>query len=207
MRINNFTNNMSKKSNKELEHILEEKSIYTDEAIQAVIWEMENRGLIEKKAIESEEVLIDEEIIDKDIPAKILKEDESPFEELQLSILYSKRTIQGFTIFFTTIFGAILLMSNLKEINKPKARTQVLVFGITYTVFSVILLNFLPRMFFITLLFNLIGYAVLVEYFWNKNLGKDLEYRKKKIWKPLIISVLITVALVFIQFLPQMLGE
>ncbi len=38
MRINNFTQNMLKKSNAELEHILEAKDIYTDEAIQAVIW-------------------------------------------------------------------------------------------------------------------------------------------------------------------------
>ena len=60
-------------------------------------------------------------------------------------------------------------------------------------------------MFFITLIFNLIGYAVLSEFFWNKNLGKELAYNKKKIWKPLFISTLILFLVVFLQFLPQIL--
>jgi hypothetical protein len=51
MRINNFTQNMLKKSNTELENILADKDAYTDEAIQAVIWELENRNIIEKGAI------------------------------------------------------------------------------------------------------------------------------------------------------------
>jgi hypothetical protein len=122
-----------------------------------------------------------------------------------LPVLYSQKAIQGFTIFFTTIFGAVLLMRNLKEMNKPKAAIQVLVFGIVYTLFSIILLNYLPKMFFITLIFNLIGYAVLSEFFWNKNLGKELAYNKKKIWKPLFISTLILFLVVFLQFLPQIL--
>ena len=48
MRTNNFTQNMLKKSNRELEHILEAKDIYTDEAIQAVIWELKNRNIIKR---------------------------------------------------------------------------------------------------------------------------------------------------------------
>jgi hypothetical protein len=51
MRTNNFTQNMLKKSNRELEHILEAKDTYTDEAVQAVIWELENRNLIERDSI------------------------------------------------------------------------------------------------------------------------------------------------------------
>ena len=89
-------------------------------------------------------------------------------------------------------------MSNLKEMNKPKARMQVLVFGIVYAIFSSFLLNYLPRIFFISIIFNIIGYVILVEYFWNKNLGKDLEHKKKQIWKPLIISLLFSLIMLFI---------
>ena len=39
---------MSLKSNKELEIILKEKNDYNQEAIQAVVWEMEVRNLIQK---------------------------------------------------------------------------------------------------------------------------------------------------------------
>ncbi|MEE9408168.1 MAG: hypothetical protein V3V28_08845 [Polaribacter sp.] len=200
MRTNSFTNNMNKKSNNELENILAEKSNYTDEAVQAVIWEMENRGLLEKSLIDSDEVH------EKDIPVEVLKEDESSFKKFELPILYSKSAILGFTMFFSTIFGAVLLMSNLKAMKKPKARIEVLVFGIVYTIFTYFILNYIPRNFLFTLIFNVIGYVVLSEYFWNKYLGKDLKLEKKQISKPLIISLLISTLLVFIILLPVILA-
>ncbi|PQJ76458.1 hypothetical protein [Polaribacter glomeratus] len=206
MRTNSFTAKMSKKSNVELEAIFEEKSKYTEEAVQAVIWELENRNLIDKKTtLYQDPDKIIEVVIPVSIEKETLEKHESPFEELVLPVLYSKKAIQGFTIFFTTIFGAVLLMQNLRKMNKPKEGTQVLVFGIVYTLFSIMLLNYLPKMFFITLIFNLIGYAVLSEFFWNKHLGKELGYNKKQIWKPLFISTLILFLIVFLQFLPQIL--
>ena len=199
MRTNNFTQNMLKKSNAELENILEDKKMYTDEAIQAVIWELENRNIIEKGsithnlAILEKDVLIEEKELDK-------ANHEASSEATVFPILYSKRAIQGFTIFFSTLFGAVLLMSNLKKMNKPKARVEVLVFGISYTFLTIILLDYLPKTFFLTILFNLVGYAILVEYYWNKNLGKELQHQKKQISKPLIISFAILVLLVLLQF-------
>jgi len=89
-------------------------------------------------------------------------------------------------------------MSNLKEMNKPKARMEVLVFGITYAILSSFILNYLPKIFFLSIIFNIIGYVILVEYFWNKSLGKDLKYKKKQIWKPLIISILLSLIMLFI---------
>jgi hypothetical protein len=61
-------------------------------------------------------------------------------------------------------------------------------------------------MFFVTLLFNMIGYAILSEFFWNKNLGNRLAYQKKEIWKPLMISFAVMLLLLLLQFLPQILG-
>jgi hypothetical protein len=205
MRTNNFTQNMLKKSNAALVHILEDKDTYTDEAIQAVIWELENRNIIEKGSIIHNPVLLEKDILVEekeieDIPA-------ASIEELAIPTLYSKRALQGFTIFFSTLFGAVLLMSNLKKVNKPKARMEVFIFGIGYTFLTILLLNYLPKTFFLTMVFNLIGYAVLVEYYWNKNLGKELKHQKKQISKPLIISFSILMFLVFLQFLPSILGS
>ena len=199
MRTNNFTQNMLKKSNAELENILEDKKTYTDEAIQAVIWELENRNIIEKGSITHNPVILEKDVL---IEEKELDKDyhEASSKATVFPILYSKRAIQGFTIFFSTLFGAVLLMSNLKKMNKPKARVEVLVFGISYTFLTIILLDYLPKTFFLTILFNLVGYAVLVEYFWNKNLGKELQHQKKQISKPLIISFAILVLLVLLQF-------
>ena len=186
---------MSKNSDRDLETILEEKNKYTKEAIQAVIWELENRNLREKTVILEEEVA-----------EEITKNNEKSIEEIPLPNLYSKKTIQGFAIFFSTIFGAFLLMQNLKEMKKPKARIEVLSFGILFTIVSVTLLNYLPKTLFTPLLFNLTGYLILIHFFWNRDLGKDLKYTKKNIWNPLRYAILIIMLLVFLQFLPQILG-
>ncbi|WP_343328982.1 hypothetical protein [Polaribacter staleyi] len=198
---------MSKKSNKELETIFNEKENYTAEAIQAVIWELENRNLIEKTAISVDETLKESDAVNAVISTEKKENNESPFEELELPFLYSKKAIQGFTIFFSTIFGAFLLMQNLKEMNKPKARIQTLTFGIVYTILSAIILNYLPKTFFITLLFNLIGYVILTEYFWNKHIEKDLAFQKKQIWQPLATSIFIVLALILLLLLPQLLSK
>jgi hypothetical protein len=206
MRTNNFTQNMLKKSNAELEHILEAKDIYTEEAIQAVIWELENRNLIEKDSIKLAIIPIETGISAQEKQPDTENTNESSFEVLDLPVLYSKRAIQGFSILFSTLFGAVLLMSNLKKMNKLKARIEVLVFGIGYTLFTVVLLSYFPTTFFLTLIFNFVGYGVLVEYYWNKNLGKELQYQKKQISKPLIISLLILGFVVFLQFASTTLG-
>jgi len=207
MRINSFSTKMSKKSNLELETIFNEKSKYTEEAVQAVIWELENRNLIKKTETLYQDPDKEDSLTLSPSSKEVSENSESTFEELVLPALYSKKAIQGFTIFFTTIFGAFLLMQNLKQMNKPRARLEVLVFGIVYTLFTIILLNYLPKMFFSTLIFNFIGYAVLSEFFWNKNLGKEFVYNKKQIWKPLFISTLILLLVVFLQFLPQILED
>lgn len=202
MRTNSFTVKMSKKSNQELENIIQNKSTYTEEALQAVIWELENRNLIDKDEIILEETLTKEVV---PVSEKINKKNESVFEEFEKPILYSKKAVQGFTIFFGPLFGAVLLMFNLKVINKPKARIQVLVFGIGYTLLAFVGLNYLPKTFFISLIFNVIGYVILVEYFWNQNLGKELQHTTKEITKPLVISLLILALIIFLQFLPILL--
>lgn len=197
---------MLKKSNAELEHILEDKDSYTDEAVQAVIWELENRNLIERDTVKLAIMPEEKETDFEEKQGDVKDTNENSFEALVSPVLYSKKAIQGFTIFFSTLFGAILLMSNLQKMNKPKARIEVFVFGIVYTIFTIILLNYLPKTFFLTLIFNIVGYAVLIEYYWNKNLGKEFKHEKKQIKKPLIISLSVLAILVFFSILPAILG-
>ncbi|WP_068448675.1 hypothetical protein [Polaribacter atrinae] len=207
MRKNSFSTNMRSKSNKELETILLEKDKYTEEAIQAVTWELQDRNILERTDDFSDEITKETVTIDVAVTNESTENNKSPFEELEVPVLYSKKAILGFTIFFSTIFGAVLLMQNLKEMNKPKARNQVLIFGLVYTVFSTILLNYLPKSIFTTLILNMIGYTVLTGYFWNINLGKDIVHRDKQIWKILGISLLIVFGLIFLLLLTQNLEQ
>ena len=182
MRENSFTKNMRNKSNSELEHIIENKDKYTPEALQAVVWELEDRSLIEKGEIDLPEfavISIEKTSLQNDELEKTTLNNENPFEEFEQPNLYSKQAILGFTLFF----------------------------GILYIVLSYTLLEVLPKIYFITLIFNFIGYAILVEYFWNKYLGKDLQYEKKSVTKPLLISLAITGILFFLILFPLLMGK
>lgn len=116
--------------------------------------------------------------------------------------IYSKRAIWGFSFFFTPIFGGILLMQNLKDIDKKKEANLVLVLSILMTVLTIIIITiFKINGRSISFLCNMGGAAILTEYFYKKYFPDEADYEKKKIWKPLIIGVVICVAFILLAFL------
>ena len=113
--------------------------------------------------------------------------------------LYSKTLIIIFSLLFSPIFAAVLLMSNLKEIGKNRERIFVLLFAILYLFTTAAILqifNLPPNLTFIA---NVLGAAILNEYFWNKHIGRDIQYIKKSWIKPALISV--AVALFFFSLI------
>ncbi|AVR46002.1 hypothetical protein C7S20_12465 [Christiangramia fulva] len=132
---------------------------------------------------------------------------EESVEELQnsekivaedLPKLYSKRVIYAFSIIFSTLFGTILLMSNLKQTGNKKGWYEVLIFGVIFTagvVFTAASFNIETN---IGLPLNLLGALILNEYFWNRYIGKETKFEKKSWHKPAIISLVITLPLIYI---------
>jgi hypothetical protein len=107
--------------------------------------------------------------------------------------IYSKRAVWGFSIFFTTIFGGVLLMQNLISLNKKKQAYQVLAFSIVYTIPGIYLANLseTPNT-SINFVLNAVGGVILTEFFFKRYVPDESNLPKKKIWKALIISILIT---------------
>ena len=106
--------------------------------------------------------------------------------------IYSKKAVWGFSIFFTSIFGGVLLMQNLWALNKKKQAYQVLAFSVIYTVVAISLLNiYATPNTSMTYLLNLVGGLILTEYFYKREIPNENDLPKKKIWKALIISILI----------------
>lgn len=110
--------------------------------------------------------------------------------------LYSDTAILGFSLFFSTFFASFLLIENLKQVDARKGIIPVILFSISFMVVEYYLINLLPaKANSLSLPFNLLGGAVLNFYFWRKYIP-HLHYEKKKIWKPLIIG-LVLVAVMF----------
>jgi len=119
-------------------------------------------------------------------------------DESQIPELYSKSIIGVFAMLFSAIFGAALLMYNLKRLNNNKGSIVVLFFGVLYTVGAMILLSALHNNSNLAILLNLGGAFLLTTFFWNTYIGKEVAYRPKKYWKLIIIMLLIIALLIFL---------
>ncbi|MCG2612614.1 hypothetical protein LZZ90_13980 [Flavobacterium sp. SM15] len=128
-------------------------------------------------------------------------EEVSNFEIFEKQKIYSERSVWGFSLFFTTLFGGILLMQNLKDIGKKKEANNILVMSILYSIISIIIVNIPdntnPSL---AISLNVFGGMLLSKYYFPKYFPKTENYEKKPIWKPLIISLIVAVPFVFALF-------
>ena len=131
-------------------------------------------------------------------------ETEDKLEGIIKPVIYSKRAIWGFSVFFTPLFGGILLMQNLKDIDNKREANLVLGVSILLTALTVGIITFLnTNNRLINFLCNMAGAAILTEYFYKKYFPDEAEYQKKKIWKPLIIGIIICTIFIFLAFTAQ----
>jgi len=107
-----------------------------------------------------------------------------------------------FSFIFSPIFGGVLLMQNLLEAKLKKEAYLILVLSILYTLLEIFLLNIQERpQSSLSYVFNGFGGLVLSEFFFKKYFKNETQYQKKKIWKPLIISILITIPFLVVLIL------
>ena len=199
MSENKYVEKFQNKTDSELEYILENKEKYNEQAVFASIEILKNRNgkSAELESVESEiEVAKERKIVAQKKAIEENKKKSNITDDPNAPELHSKRVIMVFSGLFSTIFGAVLLMYNMKQTDNPKGRIQVLVFGILYTVATLLVVNLLNIKGNIAIIFNIAGGGILTEYFWNQFIGKEFEHRKRSWIKPAIISVLITIPLV-----------
>ena len=110
--------------------------------------------------------------------------------------IYSKKAIWGFSLFFAPIFGGFLLRQNLIDIKKKKEANIVLLYSIGFTVLTILIVSSKENITSsLTYLLNMIWGAILSEYFYIKYFPNE-NYKYKKIWKALLISIIITIPFV-----------
>ncbi|SEW13854.1 hypothetical protein SAMN05421841_1225 [Chryseobacterium wanjuense] len=117
--------------------------------------------------------------------------------EDNLPKIYSKKTILGFSIFLSTLFGGVLLYQNLIDAKKKKEAYIVLGISILLTIITIAIVNIPeePKS-SLAYLCGLGGGSLLSYYFVPKYFPNEEEYPKKPIWKPLIIALIIVVIFV-----------
>lgn len=114
---------------------------------------------------------------------------------------YSEKAIFIFTFFFSVIFGSVMLAINLKKKESKKGVYEVLGFGVLFFVLQeYILFMFFQSNVILPIIFSIVGALVLNYFFWRKYLGRELKYRAKPIWIPLVIGILFLVVYVFLTW-------
>lgn len=121
-------------------------------------------------------------------------------QEEETPKLYSKTLILVFALLFSTIFAAALLVVNLRSLDKKRAAAWVLFFAIAYLFATAMLIQALNLDPSLTFVANVIGAAILNEYFWNKYIGRDTAYEKRSWIKPTAISILVVMLFFFVLF-------
>lgn len=196
MSENRFLKKFEYKSDSELERIINDKETFVELARIAAIeilkerngqTESTKKAETEMKSAQERKVAAQQKAEEEEKKKSFVMDDPEAPE------LYSKRVITMFSAIFSAIFGAVLMMHNFKEVGNSKARNQVLVFGILYTIASILIINALNIQ---AIALNFTGAAILTEFFWNKQLGKEIKYRRRSWIKPAIISVIITIPFV-----------
>ncbi len=122
--------------------------------------------------------------------------------EQKLPKIYSKQAILSFSIFFSTLFGGVLLYKNLIEAKRKTEAYTVLGVSILLTIIAIILgaIQENPKSSY-AYLCGLIGGCILAYYFFPKYFPNEEQYEKKPIWIPLIIGIAITLVFVVLMIL------
>ncbi len=172
-------------SDKELLEVIKSKEDYQEEFWKLAVKDAEKRGLKSK----SDKII--EEFTKKKAKIEDIKQ-EKQFKETSLTELYSDKAIIGFSIFFTSIAGAILFSQNLKTLKKSGG-DQVIFFGIIYFILTLLLAYALPSgtLKELCALLNIAGGYIITIYFGSKFYPEKLKYKNKKIWNALLIALLI----------------
>ena len=205
----NFQRLMTKKSDKELEEYLNNIMAYSRDIVEAAIQELKNRGRLftevelstfESKIQERENSIGKNTITVRDSIEKNIVEDESALA------FYSRKTVDWTTLIFGIIVGSILMALNIKSVEKKKGISAVLFFGILYFILEIFIMSFLPDDMassltnVVRLGLNGLGAYIMHTLIWNKFIGKDFEYRKKAVWLPILIGIIINVLFILLRF-------
>ena len=197
---NIYLRKFREKSDGDLQHIASNIDGYILEAREAAIQVLKERS---EKASTPENVQYVVEnsdlVTSRKIKSTPYKTKSFITDDPEAPELYSKNAITGFSIIFGTIYGSILLMQNMKALEKNNGRALVLIFGILYMIATIYAVNIFDGTSNIATVLNIIGAGIL-RAIWNHLIGYEFKFRKRDWSMAALISILISTALFLYYF-------
>ena len=188
---NFFSMKMAKLSIDELKNYVKNKDDFQDYAVLTAILELEKRRNnienSEQNKLEIETTKVETTEIDEPIELNTTTIKETP-------LLYSTQFIFIFGALFSVFGGGILMAMNLFQLKKIKAAKLALFGSLAYTVLLIMLFDVLGvTNALISLSTSLLGIFLLEQYIWKKEIPNEISYKKRDVWKPVGIGLLIAI--------------
>jgi len=186
------------RTNEELLERIDNRQKYLPETVEASVTELQFR----KHEFSDEELkVITEDVQAQRNNAVMVTSNPSLFnsdykntivEDADAPLMYSRRAIYLFALFFGGLFGSIMMAMNISKTEKKNNAVIAILFGIVFTALQVYLVSkanpgsggsF-------QYLGGLIAAYILNYVFWRNYIGYATFYRARQIWVPLIIGVI-----------------
>ncbi len=113
--------------------------------------------------------------------------------------IYSKMAVLGFCIFFSPLFGGVLLRKNLAENGQKQAGLLVIFISLGLSIITALITNLWIRNAATTYVCNFILGTLMVEFFYRKYFPDEKSREKKPLVQPILISLLIVMVLLAIM--------
>lgn len=206
---NQYATYYKRQPDNELAEIAFNKEMYHDEARMAALSELKRRNvnLSEEQDAELNKLINNAKAVE--VKKQEVIEDAKNKVNAEIPEYYSPAAILGFSIFFSVIFGGILMFSNLRRAGKKNESIAALVVSFVIMVLSALVAHAYQMNQWVVLLANVSGALILIEYFWKKYLGYNVLFKKKSLIKAIVISVTISLlmAVVILYFFPEQLPQ
>jgi hypothetical protein len=120
-------------------------------------------------------------------------------------LLYSKKAIYVFSFLFSVLFGAVLMIINLRALRKPEGIVPTASFSLAYVATAYFLLDFLEAQLRQPInsgsTLAMMGGILFQKFVWERFIGADIKYRKRSIVAPLIIGMALGTLYIVAYFL------
>ena len=205
-----YAKHHTKHKEEELRAIANNTDLYHDEARWAALETLKSRGI--ELSSEEQNLIADFKVQAEKAEQEALKRRKELDEKVESFIssanvpeYYSPAAILGFSIFFSVVFGGALMFWNLRKAGKKSAASIVLLVSFVLSFSASFLAAYFKLNQWMLLLVNVGGAILIIEYFWKKNLGTQLVYKRKSLVKAIVISIGISVMV--LGLLMQFYGE
>ena len=183
---NPYLNHYKKHSTEKLNEITYQPKTYQDEARLAAFLELQNRGVKFSEKDLEEFNQLKENFKKAEVDKPVEEADEVTPE------LFSPTAIVGFSV-FSILIGGILMFSNLRKLKHKKQSVYALLVSILLVFLVGIITASNGMNPIISIIGNIIGGVILIEFFWKKIIPGDLNYKPKSTW--VVIAILIGITL------------